>query len=53
MVKVDPDGIIEKIPMPDEQIIIQSLTLATIPTYGKTSLILRRWKYSTAVTYFC
>lgn len=53
MPNVDPEGIIATIPMPDEQSIIQSLALATIPTYGETSLTLRRWEYSTAVTCLC
>lgn len=50
---MDPDGITATISVPDEQSSMQSLTLATIPTLGKRSSTLRRWKFSTAVTCLC
>lgn len=53
LVKINPGGITATIPMPNKPVIIQSITLATIPTYGKTSSTLRRWENSTAVVCFC
>lgn len=53
VIKTDPNEITATILMSNEQLVIESLALATVPTYGKTSLTLGRQGNSIALVCFC